>query len=55
VAEARVLMVRALRSNAADLEPAAQTDLVAFEQAVDALADTASEPKPLVAGKERAS
>ena len=55
VAEARVLMVRALRSNAADLEPAAQTDLVAFEQAVDALADTASAPKPLVGEKERAS
>jgi hypothetical protein len=54
VVEIRVLMVRALRSSAADLEPAAQTDLVAFEQAVDALAGARAAPQPLVT-RERAS
>jgi hypothetical protein len=55
VVETRVLMVRALRSSAADLEPAAQTDLVAFEQAVNALAAETSAPKQLISGQERAS
>lgn len=55
VVETRVLMVRALRSSAAALKPAAQTDLVAFEEAVSALAEESAAPKPLVDGKGRMS
>jgi len=55
IVQTRVLLVRAMRSSAADLEPAAQSDLVTLEDALNRLEDEVLVPRALIGSRESAS